>query len=83
MGAAVKKYRVMNGVSNTKKKEGYVMEKLTLSIPEAAQVLGISKSLMYRFANSGRIRVIKIGNRKLIPKKEIEKFLYENVMAAE
>lgn len=51
------------------------MEKLTLSIPEAAKVLGIGSSKMYELVRTGGFPVICVGARKLIPKKGLERWL--------
>lgn len=41
--------------------------RLTLTIPEAAKVLGIGRNQAYEAARTGEIPVIKIGKRKLVP----------------
>lgn len=51
------------------------MEKLTLSIPEAAKLLGIGSSKMYELVRTGGFPVICLGTRKLIPKKGLERWL--------
>ncbi len=50
-------------------------EKLTLSIEEAAKLLGIGRNLCYDRVKTGEIPVIKIGRRLLVPKKALEKLL--------
>jgi len=52
-------------------------DKLTLSIEEAAKVLGIGRNLCYECVKTGEIPVIKIGRRLLVPKKALEKLLEE------
>lgn len=52
-------------------------DKLTLSIEEAANVLGIGRNLCYERVKTGEIPVIKIGRRLLVPKKALEKLLEE------
>lgn len=50
--------------------------KRTYSIPEAAQVLGISRSLAYTLVRTKQLPVIELGNkRKVIPIVAIEKLL--------
>ena len=44
-------------------------EKLTLSVPEAANLLGISRGLCYEW--------VKTGRRLLVPKRALEKLLEE------
>ena len=50
-------------------------ERLTLSVPETAKVLGIGRNLCYDRVKTGEIPVIKIGRRLLVPRAALEKFL--------
>jgi len=50
-------------------------DKLTLSIEEAAKVLGIGRNLCYDRVKTGEIPVIKIGRRLLVPRRALEKLL--------
>ena len=50
-------------------------ERLTLSIPEAAKVLGIGRNLCYARVKTGEIPIIKIGRRLLVPRKALERLL--------
>lgn len=52
--------------------------KLTLSVEEAAKVLGIGRNLCYDKVKTGEIPAIRIGKRLLVPKKALEKFLEES-----
>ena len=47
-------------------------ERLTMTIPEAAQMLGISKNLMYPLTRSKDFPIIQVGTRRLVPKKAFE-----------
>lgn len=49
--------------------------KRIFSVMEAAQYLGISKSLAYRLVNEGEIPAIKLGKRLLIPATAIDKLI--------
>ncbi len=49
--------------------------KAVYSVPEAAEVLGISRTLAYCLANEGELPVLKLGKRKVIPKIALEKML--------
>ena len=40
---------------------------LVVTIPEAARLLKVGKNRMYEEVASGRIRSVRIGNKKLIP----------------
>ena len=50
-------------------------DKQTLSVEEAAKVLGIGRNLCYDRVKTGEIPVIKIGRRYLVPRKALEKLL--------
>ena len=43
-----------------------------LRVEEAAQALGIGRSLVYDLIRSGRLRSFKVGSRRLIPIAAIE-----------
>jgi len=43
------------------------------SVPEAARMLGVSRATLYKLVAAGRIRVIKIATRTLVPASEIER----------
>jgi len=51
------------------------MTKKTYSVMEAAVILGISRTLMYRLVNLGEIPVIRLGKRMLIPHKSLDEVL--------
>ena len=60
------------------KTRGEVMEdKLTISVEEAAKLLGIGRNLCYDRVKTGEIPAIKIGRRLLVPRKALEKLLEE------
>ena len=42
-------------------------KRLTMTIPEAAEKLGIGRNQGYQAAKSGQIPTIKVGNRILVP----------------
>lgn len=48
-----------------------------LTLSEAAEELRISRTQMYRMRASGRIRVVRLGARVLVPRKEIERLVNE------
>ena len=55
-------------------------QKLTLSIPEAAAALSISKTLAYQLARAGRLPgCLKVGRRRLI----VSRFLLEAYLHGE
>lgn len=55
----------------------------TLSLPKAAERLGIGKSLAYRLAAADQfpVRVLRLGNRKLVSRVELERYLAGEVGA--
>ena len=42
-------------------------KRLTITVPEAAKRLGVSRNHAYEAAKSGQIPTIKIGKRLLVP----------------
>jgi len=54
---------------------GTTQERLTLTVEEAAQVLGISRAFAYESVRRGDIPHIKIGRRLLIPKVALDRLL--------
>ena len=49
-----------------------------LSLPEAAQYLGVSKSAMYKFTHTKKIPYYKFGRSVYFNTKEIDAWLMEN-----
>lgn len=58
----------------------YKVEKSVYSIPETALVLGISRTLAYDLANTGKLPVLRLGKRMVVPKASLERML-ETVVA--
>ena len=54
-----------------------------LSPKDAAKSLGISRATLYRMINTGRLRVVKIGSRTVIPASCLLALLDEPVVDAE
>lgn len=48
---------------------------LTVSIPEAARLLGISRNLAYLAAARGEIPTLKVGRRVLVPTAALDQVL--------
>jgi len=42
-------------------------------VNEACEALGIRRTLLYRLAKSGELRLLKICGRTLVPRSEIER----------
>jgi excisionase family DNA binding protein len=60
-----------------KKARGDYIERQTLTVEEAARVLGISRSSAYEAVRRGELPVVKLGRRYLLPKAALERFLIE------
>ena len=51
------------------------VERLCLTVPEAAAMLGISRNFAYELVKRKELPVIEFGKRKLIPRAALEKML--------
>jgi len=47
----------------------------TFSVPEAAEILGISRSSAFQAAAKGQLPVIRLGKRLLVPRAALERML--------
>ena len=50
-------------------------DKLSYSINEAAQAIGLSRSSLYLHVKAGNVRTFKIGARTLIRREDLAKFV--------
>lgn len=50
-------------------------QRLTLSVPEVAELVGVSRAHAYELIRIGRIPSIRLGRRLLVPRKALEEFL--------
>ena len=50
-------------------------ERVALSVNEAAESLGVGKSLIWKMVNQGTIRTVRAGHRVLVPVSVVEEFL--------
>jgi excisionase family DNA binding protein len=55
--------------------------RLAYNIGEAAQLIGVSKSTMWRAVKSGGIRTTRLGDRVLVSHKELERLLKKSEVA--
>jgi excisionase family DNA binding protein len=53
-------------------------KRVTVSVEEAGQILGISRGLAYELARQGRLPVIRLGRRFIIPRKGLDDLLAGN-----
>ena len=51
------------------------VHKSTVSVTEAAEILGISRNLAYQAVQTGQIASVRIGRRLLIPMRALELLL--------
>ena len=52
------------------------MDKLTMSVEEAAKVLGVGRNFCYELAKTGQLPTIRLGARRLVvPRVALEKML--------
>ena len=49
--------------------------RLTVTVVEAAKLLGIGKNAAYEAANAGQLPVIRIGRRMVVPVAALERLL--------
>jgi excisionase family DNA binding protein len=54
---------------------GSKMERLTLTVPEAARLLGVSRMSAYSAVRDGTIPSLRIGRRVLVPRAGLERLL--------
>jgi excisionase family DNA binding protein len=55
-------------------------ERRTLTVPEAAKIIGVCSKTAYQMVTAGKLPVIRISDRKVvIPKEALEKWLQDSV----
>lgn len=52
-------------------------ERLTYTVPEAAQRLGIGRNQAYQAAKRGELPVLRVGGRLLVPREALDRMLAE------
>ncbi len=55
----------------------YQPRRLARRIPDACAALQISRSHLYELAKEGKIKLVKIGDRTLVPEAELERLANE------
>ena len=61
-------------LDNSKTLQGYA-QRLTLTVQEAANQIGVSKPVMYKLLETGEIHAIRIGRKILIPQEAVTDYL--------
>lgn len=51
------------------------MDRLTLTVSEAAVVLGVSRSTAYECVRTGELRAVRLGRRLVVPRSAITELL--------
>ena len=54
-------------------------KRLCITVPEAAEMMGISRNFAYELVKQGKLPVIKFGKRLLIPRVALDKMLEKSV----
>lgn len=57
---------------------GDLMEKLTMTIPEMAKQLNVSKPTAYAIANTKGFPVLQLGRRKVVPVDGFKQWMERN-----
>lgn len=73
----VQEQRASNRKVRTGWKASPNLQPLLNRIEHGAARLGVSRSWMYREIGAGRLNVVKIGTRTLIPEAELQRFAAE------
>jgi excisionase family DNA binding protein len=58
---------------------GSINLSLLLTIKQASEKLGVSRSKMYAFINSGQLKCVRPGKRARIPRQELEILILERL----
>lgn len=58
------------------------VSRLTLSIRESAYALGISERGLYNLIDGGKLKTIRLGRRRLVPREELERLCRPQEAAA-
>ncbi len=51
------------------------MDRWTVTVEEAAQVLGISRSTAYECVRRGELRALRLGRRLVVPRAALEELI--------
>ena len=55
--------------------------RLAVRVEEAAAMLCLSRAKLYALLAKGEIRSLKVGRRRIIPRRELERFIEANLAA--
>ena len=71
----VNNYRATGEVAETDERSGDRRDALLLRIPEAAVLLGIGRTTLYKLIDEGELAVVHIGRAVRVPKVELHAFV--------
>lgn len=58
------------------------MEKLLHSVPEALETLSLGRTKFYEEVRAGRITIVKIGDRSLVPYSSLQQYIEAKIAEA-
>jgi excisionase family DNA binding protein len=58
------------------------IDRLAVSIPEAAEAIGVCRAQGYKMVNSGELPSIDVGRRKLVPVEGLKQYVVEQTQKA-
>jgi excisionase family DNA binding protein len=58
-----------------------VPEPLLLGIRQAAPIAGVGRDAMYRLVAEGRVRSVRLGRKRLVPRQELEAWIARELEA--
>jgi excisionase family DNA binding protein len=56
-------------------------EPLLLGIKQAAPIAGVGRDQMYRLVAEGRVRSVRLGRKRLVPRQELEAWIQRELEA--
>lgn len=57
---------------------GTEVRRLAFNLDESARALGVARNTMRELIDSGRVRAVRVGRRRLVSSSELERFLAED-----
>jgi len=52
-----------------------VVERMMLSISEVMEVTGLHRTMIFEELSRGRLRSVRVGRRRLVPRDELERYV--------
>ena len=52
---------------------GAQLERIAFSMDEAAEAVAVSRRMLYHLVSAGKLRTVKIGTRRFVPRTELER----------